>query len=409
MRQFIIILVCLITKELGAQKMLLMGADSSFRSSAVMITLDGFGELRSNTLQNAFLDKLIFGGHIDRELINQQERKMGEVNLLGGNFNGGLTMRLMSDSLFNNPNWSWQVSMGSRTILESTFAEDFFHLAFTGNVDYLGESAILNNTGFLLTSYQKLGGGIFHKESLSGFTLSVVNGQSFNAFNLELGSLYTSAEGDSLSFEYLTTSTRSDTSVAGFGSGPGIGMAFDGVLNFKQSNEGYIQLALHDFGFVSWNNGTLVGNNEGTMNWTGLELTDILNDESTLPSFEDTLMVNEKSGSTKRWLPGSFDARILRKIGASAFYEIGFAIRPVIAYNPMLFAGYHHNFNQRTLVGATGTYGGYGRLRFGLSVEHLFGKSVYLALGTSDIYGAASGKGNGRDAYIKVNYSIFKK
>jgi hypothetical protein len=409
MRIFLIIGICLTTIGLNAQKLLLMGADSSFRSAAVMITMEGEGEIRSNTIQNAFLDKLVFGGHIDRGLIDAQEKHMNDVNMLGGNFRGNLTMRLMSDSLFRNPNWSWQVTMGSRTLLETTFSKDLFHLAFRGNADFLDEYAFLSSTGLLLTNYQKLGGGIFHKESLSGFTVSVVNGQSFNAFDLELGRLFTSAEGDSLSFNYLTSSTRSDTSVSGLGSGPGIGMAFDGVLNFKQGEDGYIQLALHDFGFVSWNNATLVGNNEGTMNWTGLELTDILNDDSTLPSFNDSLTINEKQGSTKRWLPGSFDARIMRKVGQSAFYEIGFAIRPVIAYNPMLFAGYHHNFNEKTLVGATGTYGGYGRLRFGLSVEHLFGKSVYLAIGTSDVYGAASGKGYGRDAYLKVNYSIFRK
>lgn len=408
MRQFIIILICLLTTELSAQRLMTMGADSSFRASDFMISFNADGEIRSTAIQNAFLDKLVFGGYIDRSLIDKQESKMFEVNRLGGGFNGSLNLHLMSDSLFNNPNWSWQVTMGSRTLLETTFSKDFFHLAFTGNEDFLGEYAELTSTGILLTSYQKLGGGIFHKASMSGFTLSVVNGQSYNSFNLEAGNLFTSEIGDSLAFNYLTTSTRSDTSVSGLGSGPGIGMAFDGVLNIVH-NGGGVRIALHDLGFVSWNRNTLVGSNKGTLSWTGLELTDILDDDSTLPSFADTVMVNEEPKATKRWLPGRIDARMYQSIGRSDFYEIGFTLRPVYAFNPMFFASYHRNFNNKTLVGVSGAWGGYGILRFGLTAEHLFGKSLYVVLGTSDVYGAISNKGYGRDAYLKLTYSIFKK
>ena len=46
MRIFLIIGICLTTIGLNAQKLLLMGADSSFRSAAVMITMEGEGEIR---------------------------------------------------------------------------------------------------------------------------------------------------------------------------------------------------------------------------------------------------------------------------------------------------------------------------------------------------------------------------
>lgn len=407
MRNLLVVFAFLIACSAAGQHMFLMGKDSSFRSSAVLLGLRAEGELRSTDLQNRFVDKLLFGGTIDESLKTDIHDRLNEANNMGGSLRGAISLKLMQDSLFKNPNWSWQMEVSTRTLAELTFSKDFFDLAFYGNSRFKGESADLSGTGLLVTTYQKIGAGIFHKKSLSGFTVSLVNGQSYQEYLIQTGSLYTSATGDLLELAYNTSSTVSDTALSGFGAGPGLGAAFDGVLNFEQGDNMLIQLRLHDLGFVSWNSSTLVGNEKDTLRFAGLDLQDVLNDQD-FPTFSDSISLGSTGKTIRRWLPGSFDARMMRHIGRNGFYEIGFAVRPVLAYNPMLFGAYRHFFNPGTLVGISGTYGGYGGLRFGVSAEQKLGKGFFLSAGTSDVFGWASPKGFGRDIYLSITYAIFK-
>ena len=59
----------------------------NFEKTGRSISLNGEYELGSNGIYNAFLNKFIVGGYIDKPLKDASASKMKELNVLGANFN----------------------------------------------------------------------------------------------------------------------------------------------------------------------------------------------------------------------------------------------------------------------------------------------------------------------------------
>ncbi|WP_306642673.1 DUF5723 family protein [Sanyastnella coralliicola] len=399
-------LLCL--TQVQAQRSILMQKDSLVRASSVMMNIDASAEYRSNAFDNELLDKLVFGGYISDELSQRQFDRISDLGTFGAQATGRFSFALMQDSVFGLADWGWQGQVEMRNHFELAMDGDLFHLVFDGNAAYAGESAELSNFWLDYMAYQKLGFGLVHKPSLSGFVISAVNGERFERTTMLDGALFTAEDGDSLNLAYHGAWMRSDTSVIGFGSGNGLGVSLDGQLNIPlQEDRGYVSLGLRDIGFVSWNEASLDYRADSSWAYTGIPLTDIIDDdEDGIPNFEDSLYYDQTTGSMLRWLPGFAYARLMHRIQERDYFEIEMRFRPVRAFNPLIRGGYFFMLNDNTTLGATVTYGGYGNVRAGIAVEQWVNDRFFVAFSAEDIVGPFRREGLGAHAALRLSYLL---
>lgn len=392
-----------------SQRSWLMISDSLVTHSDVI--LDGYGSAfyRSNSLDNAFLEKLLVGGYIDDAQSQQQFDRMNERLQFGGGYTGGLRFILPSDSAFGLADWGWQGQVQLRGHAEIGADKDLFHLIFDGNApDYLGEAATMNDTWVDYMEYQKVGFGLWHKPTQSGFMLSVVNGQQFERLNIYDGELFTSESGDSLALVYNGTWLRSDTTVSGLGAGSGIGFAFDGRINIPlKEDKGFVGVSVQDLGLVQWNESTLEYEADSVFSYTGIPLSNIIDDDGDgLPNFEDSLHYTTSQGSLNRWLPGTARAELMHRIKERDFIHASITFRPVRVFNPRLDLGYFYRVSPQAILGATTTIGGYGNVRFGVAYEQWIAERFFVGVNIQDVIGPLPNNGLGMGGSLRLSYRI---
>lgn len=413
MRKCLVIILLLLSTSAFSQRLMLLPQlsnqlDSSFYDASILLGIEGNVGYRSNAIENGMVDKLLFGGFIEDELIARQYDRMNNYGRLGAQALGSFTFQMMSDSLFGKADWGWQGHLQSRYHLETYFNGGLFQAVFQGNG---GEDELIQAVDGSLDymAFQKFGVGVFHKPTMSGFIISAVNGEQFERFTNRNATLYTSAANDSLALEHSIFWGTSDTSTTGFLSGDGIGIALDGVLNVPlKESRGLVSIAVTDFGFVSWNESTLVRRSTDTWDYTGFDINEVLDEsvDTVLPSYPDTLDASGEKGKETRWLPGRVDVGLLHEIKDNDFFEISMGFRPVEAYDPYFRAGYLYQFNGNTLVGIHAATGGYGSTRFGISAEKWIGKHWFAALQTEDVFGLISKRGLGMQGSVRLMYLI---
>ena len=401
------ILFLLFGLHASAQNLWLMGKDSTWRSSYGAVLLEAKGDYRSNVFNNQMTDKLAFGGRLDPMNVGDLEENLKDMNRFGVDLQVGAQFFAFDDSLFRNQKWAWTLQLTHRSTTYANFTDDAFRLGFQGNKQFRGAHADLSGSQFNSISYQKMGFGIFHKETLSGVRLSLVNGQEFTSVTVDDADLFTSFLGDSLSLRYAGDFLQSDTTLRGFGRGNGVGAAIDADWNLPlEGGKGYLSIALRDFGFVNWGRKTLHQKADTVFNYTGFDVQDLFDEGVSniqFPVLEDTLGYTSEQKTHFQWLPASVDVSLRRRNTNRDFFEIGMNVRPQIAYIPQIYGGYHNFTNPKTLVSATFRYGGYGQLRFGASIEKWVGNNWYLAVLTDDVPGFVLNNMKGRGLYVRFS------
>lgn len=397
------------SSDLRAQRLWLMDSDSALIHSAVVIDFAANAGWHSNSLEREMMDKLLFGGHIEGALIARQADRARDFMRLGGGYDANLRFWIMRDSIWHRKDWGWQVQLQSRAHLDVAMPTDLFRIAFQGNSpNYLDRTANFDETWADLAIYQKFGLGLVHKPTQSGFVLSAVNGQQFERLHLTQGALYTSASGDSLAVMGKGTWLRSDTSTLGFGTGNGIGVALDGVLNLPlKASKGVVSIGVQDLGFVAWNDATQRAQIDTLWSFTGVDISQLINDSAQVwPQLDESLYSSNETGRRNRWLPGMVYTRLMHQVRSRDFVDVTLMFRPINAFVPQFSLGYHYRLPGSALIGANVTYGGYGAVRFGISAEKWFGDSWFASLAADDVYGLISQRGLGMSAAVRVTYIL---
>lgn len=402
--------ICLLfANATSAQRLWLMDSDSALIHSSVVFDFTANAGWQSNSLEREMLDKLLFGGYIDAALIDRQANRTSDFLRLGGGYDANLRFWIMRDSALHSNDWGWQVQLQSRAHLDVAMPIDLFRIAFQGNSpNYLDRTANFDETWADLAIYQKFGLGLVHKPTQSGFVLSAVNGQQFERLHLTRGALYTSESGDSIAVMGNGTWLRSDTSTLGFGTGNGIGIALDGVLNLPlKASKGIVSIGVQDLGFVAWNDATQRAKIDTLWSFSGVNIAELINDSAQVwPQLDESLYSSNETGRRKRWLPGMVYTRLMHQVGTRDFIDVTLMFRPINAFIPQFSLGYHYRLPGSALVGVNATYGGYGAVRFGLSAEKWFGNSWFASLATDDIYGLIAQRGQGMHAGVRITYIL---
>ena len=386
--------------------MLLLSADSSFKTSDALVQFSGAGMVGSNSLDNLFLKKSVFGGHLENDHLDRIASKLKDQNRAGFLLTSGLDFYNFRDTLFNHPQWGIHVGISTTYSAALSFSRDLYKTIYRGNAQFAGDTAQLGPLAAQYQSYQKFGVGIFNKHTLSGVTLSLVAGENYQSLILSEAGMYTSPLGDSLALNYAGDYMRSDTTKRGFANGSGIGLALDFNVNIPLvDHRGVISIAVNDVGFVAWNQLSEHYTFDSLTTWTGLQVNDVFElatDTLDLPGLKDSLHYQVRKKSFFAPLPASIHVRFSRFFSANSFYEAGLSIWPNRAAVPVIYGSLNHFLGTHFMVSERVTFGGYSRGGVGAEIQWMPRGSWLLRVGSNHLEGFVMDKAHGMDGYFTL-------
>jgi hypothetical protein len=382
----------------------LLAPDSSWKNQYAMILVHGEGAVGGSQMDMAFYDRMVRGGRMSNEYLQELDDKANFLNRAGAHGSAGISFWNMRDTLFNKPHWGLRIHANTNAHASLSYSEDLFHLVFRGNGDRGGDTLQLGPLSGEFQSWQKFGVGIFDKKTFSGVNLSFVSGSALQSIGVQSSSLYTSPSGDSLALQYRGDYWRSDTLKNGFANGAGIGMAIDADYNLPlEANRAMISLSVRDFGFVRWNQNVEHYAFDSTTVWKGLNtenIFDLATDTLGFPNLEDSLHFDRTNGQITTMLPMSMHVRFSQFFATSHFYEVGVSIWPNRAAVPLVYAGLTHFLTDHFVIREQVSFGGYGKWGVGAEIQYIH--KWMISAGVKHLGGWFLGGASRRDLSVMV-------
>ncbi|MFN0030538.1 MAG: DUF5723 family protein [Flavobacteriales bacterium] len=394
----------------------LMGEDTTYTHSRVMLLLNGSGMAGTNTTDISFLKKNIFGGHISDIMLNYLAEESLMLNRAGAVATGSMEVYNFSDTLLGRPNWGLKAAISSNYHASLSYSGNLFNTVYRGNKQFAGDTTQLAPLIAQYQAWQKFSVGVFNKKTLSAISLALIAGEKYHSLSVSEAQLYTTPQGDSITLAYTGNYLRSDTLKSGWANGSALGLAIDADYNLPiAGNEGYIRLAMRDMGFAVWNNQSEEYDFDSLTTWTGVGYNDLFaleTDTLSLPHLEDSIHAVLRKKSFASALPMSFHVSFCKRINHKHYYELGVSIWPTRAAIPLVrgtfnhFAGRHFVFSEGVSFGGYGTWGIYasaqwmprGQWLIAASSHHIGGFTMGSArsMDVSFTIGRMFGKGNAR-------------
>ncbi|MBK9272415.1 MAG: hypothetical protein IPM48_12550 [Saprospiraceae bacterium] len=211
------------------------------------------GMTGSKTLTNQFGKNFFIGSKLDKDLINNQYRKLENNNQLCYIVPAYLRFNLYNSNFkyFN----SLRLEFASMYYNDITFDKNLFGLYFLGNKPFLnttlGISATSTNYTYhvlkLGSAYRK---GIFEVK----YNLGLVSGQNLATNEIVNSRVTTSGLGESIDLNLNYQSTHLTNGLNKSNLFNGIGVALDLGLSLKYANGNFVSLEINDFGKIYWDN-----------------------------------------------------------------------------------------------------------------------------------------------------------
>lgn len=348
----------------------------------------------SNGLSSDLVNKLVWGGYIDKKTKDESAKYLRAKNNFGIDLNYDLSAFIKGNNKFD-----FLVGFKNQELLNATYTKDFFNLMFYGNQSYKGRFADLSNCNVNALRFQEVKfGAIMHKvDSVGkiGISLSFIKGeQLFYIKTNEVSSLYTSVDGSELLFNSNFNMALSDTNTRGLGSFNGIGASAD--LFFETPYKSVIGkrsvliVNANNIGFIHWRNNSVQYSSDSTLRFRGYSVTNILDlKDSTISRINgDSLLRNVANARTDNFnvnIPTNL--LIINKIYFTEQFcgSVGFRYIFNANYKPYIFVEPEYRVKNVTFGLHTG-YGGYFRLNVGASVTWS-SKGWYLKIGSNSLQG----------------------
>ena len=361
------------------------------------INLHAEYELNSTAIQNDFIDKFIYGGHLDSATKAHSQKRLQAQNRIGGNYFAGAT------AFFGAKDSKYRFIAGLKQVemVNASFSEDAFNLGFYGNKMYEGKTANIGNINVNQYKYQEIKLGLIWDNidttAKLGFSLSYLKGQSLLQINTGSASIYTAADASQIDFNMHGSSViMSDTSKGknGIGTFNGNGMSAEFFASMPYTSvlgPSKFFVSVNNLGFIKWNQNTVNYNADTSYIFKGVTVNNVfqLNDASVKNLTKDSLvkkLTQHGRQSVSTNLPMSLF--ILHTIKFSKLFALNTGFRYFFNgnYKPYLYAegqfALHKNFTATAHIG----YGGYGKLSGGVNVEFKM-KTVFLRIGSNAIQG----------------------
>jgi len=385
---------------------LLFHNDSLFREKHAYLEVSGLGAFGSDLIHNGFMEKMYLGGHIADETIDELVGNASEQNRAGLDAKISMQWWDLSSGLFNDPCLQMTVGISTENHGYVGFSQNMFSLLFRGNTAWAGEKRELGPFYAGYQAFQKFSVGIVNQRTYSQYRLSFVSGQDYTSIHLRDASIYTTSALDSIQLSYEGEMYRADPDKKGFGSGKGLGAAFDMDWNIPmKDNKGWFGISAYNIGFIKWNGQTENYTLDSTFTWTGFDIGDLfdLDEDLSLPNLEDTIGYTMEQKS--RWiaLPLDIRVRMLRKLNDVFFVDAGIAVQPYQLSLPELRLAFGQDLKCGWQFTEQVLFGGYSGFRLGAGVRSTALKNFIFHLGSENILGWMGEDFRGRDISLAIS------
>lgn len=352
------------------------------------VEMNGTADYNANTVFNELPAGILRGGLLTREL---RQRSLDALRNNGNRAGYAFEGHVQWSWRTGETRWRPLIRLAHKELGGLDFTRDQFAVAFFGNAAYEDRTAELAPSGFEQWRYQTLGFGYRDPIGRSFFRLDLVRGQSFAAVDVREADLYTGVDGRVLRSNLVGDYHASDTAGQGFDRTNGLGLVLSSRWNSKlQVGARTIELVvgIEDLGLVRWNDRSVQVRKDTLITFTGLEvesifaLDDVIIGEETLL---DTFGLRYRTGAFTKVMP--FRAHISGAVALGARYKLGIEVdhRYLPGYIPQVAMQGSRRMGERTLVGTTLSYGGFGALRWGISARRRFGDHLLLSLSTHQL------------------------
>lgn len=371
------------------------------------IVLSGNGELSATSLQIDLFSKLYRGGFITEEIKDNSLAKHGRVNRIGFEGKAELQYSNFNANLFGKEDWGYTIKTGAYYFGGALYSKDAFELGFYGNDRFVGDTADLSGLDLSFTAFQKVGFGILSKKNRMSVTMNVYNIQSRINGDFRGLEVHQSESGDTVQLYYdgeFTTSTS-----ANFNQGIGLGFDVDYFMPFDWGNgkRAFIHFSLQNLGVAHLYEDQKEYRADDVFTFSGLRFNEIVGDDAIInDSLDvlDTLGISSGVKNSTFVLPGYIQvAKIvdgMQEQKVQSFF--GVRLYPTLIYSPLVFAGINYQPVDKLDLGASFSYGGFTGFRGGIYASGRFGP-MSLGLGTENLIGLVSSKGNGQSLYLRLS------
>jgi hypothetical protein len=204
-----------------------------------------------------YLNTFILLHYNEDNLYQEVSAKLNKENYFGIEMTNTLRIWPLMDVKIAGEKFGLGFIAGNRYEQKIYFTNDFLKLMYEGNAPFAGQTAKIAPLSFRALNYQEVGVSMISKSTDRfnfGLEGTYLKGNNFYELNASRGTLFTSAEGDSvyadISYEYRSSDPEKKELMAFNGSGAGL----SAFLNYDLNKKNSIFLALDELGFISWNN-----------------------------------------------------------------------------------------------------------------------------------------------------------
>lgn len=374
----------------------------NFSKTGNCVSLNSDYEAGSNGFQNAMMNKLLFGGYIDKEMKDAALKNMRGYNQVGINLNYGV-----SAFFGKKPNYSFMIGLKNQEILNATYTKDFFTLIFYGNKPFLNKTANFSGTNINALRFQEVKIGIMmHKVDTNakiGVSISFVKGeQLFYVKANKNSSLYTNADGTELIFQSNFNMAISDTSkkknfLAYNGLGASADIFFETPYKSKIGKHSVLTVNANNIGFIHWMDNSVQYSSDSTLKFDGYHINNILDlKDSTLNQINTDSVLSEVTNARKESFNTNIPTNLLivNKIyfgKKRVALNTGFRYMFHSNYKPYMFIEGEYIIKEKFTITAHVGYGGYTRVNCGLAFVYN-GKGWFAKLGSNSLQGIIAPK-----------------
>lgn len=379
-------------------------------ASGMEIILSARGDIQSNSLNNAFINRILLGGFVNSAVKESVMDRQKSINRIGFVLQEELEFRNYDASIFGKSDFGWLLKAGNYSMASGAYNGDILGLALYGNDSYLGENISLAGTKFNFMSFQKVGFGIVHKKSKGFVALNFVNLSNSISAQLKEGSIRHAADGDSIFIALDGKFQQNQTKNISKGLGAAIDLEFRLPFTWGKNRTSFIGIQAKNIGFVVTNASHEYYNIDTSVQYNGFELNQLTQEGGPFSSeftLKDSLGIQAKTGNRLLILPGFIQiGKIIDAYNKSAFQSFyGIRVYPNLYYIPQIYAGAQYRWSEQIQTGISASYGGFGQFRAGIYAAFKF-EHFSIGLGSEDMYGAISKNGYGNSVYasLKVNW-----
>lgn len=363
------------------------------------------------SIQNDILSKFVRGGQITETNKDNSFDRHKAINRLGGVGEGEIEYRNYTKHLFKNKDWGFNIKVGYNVFAGLLYSKDVFGGVFYGNDRYLGETMDFSGTKMSYINYQKVGFGIIDAKSKSSVTLNIYNVSDRLSGRIKEATVFQHEDGSTIDVVLDGDFEMKRNKKFSQGIGLGLDVDFKIPVNWIKERKAFVQFKVQDLGFSYMHEKQKVYSVDTTFTYSGFQLNDLIGENAIFnESFNvlDTLGIESKQENSFVLMPGFIQvAKIVDDLQENKWQSFfGIRLYTTLVYSPYVFGGIDFKPANWIHMGASLSYGGFGKLRGGLYASAKFG-NYSIGLSSENLVGWFSPKhSSGQSINLRLRWAM---